>query len=359
MTDRLVVGPRVAGAALMAVSTAAGVFYIIFVSSPQWGVPAAIVLAFSSVGFLVGLLTAQRKNWADRTWPPGGRARSWSPQRARRMMLLSGAFVLVVSVTGACALVITGSGADSESARSWVLIGAFALLGVTFVVSGARPVPDAVDSSARPDDLQTVDDGWLRVDAGGSLASQGWATATIFPFQAPMLMIAFLPILLRAPLWLMATVVAGVAVIVMIAFVIARRPKRSPFVARDGSAIRRGATESPAPAITAANLFWAPWTPNATERSLTITFAGAEGFRATVALRTRGHLALSRTATTALVELVMRSSIELPRDREDPRGRFSRVLYPTHLTKSEALAVIEHPPGDGEALPVAAAPPAP
>ena len=95
-----------------------------------------------------------------------------------------------------------------------------------------------------------------------------------------------------------------------------------------------------------------PWGPDATERDLLLTLGAPGRFRATVQLRRRGRLALTQAQTALLTELVAQSSIELPHDEHDPTGRFSKSLYPNHLTRAESQAVVADPPGDGERLPI-------
>ncbi|MFE1664540.1 hypothetical protein [Microbacterium sp. P02] len=342
----------------MVVSAAIGVFAVIFLSHQLWGVLAAIGLAFSSVGFLAGLLMVQRKSWADKTWPPGGRTRTWSDRRARRMMLFYGGFILLVSVAGSVSLFWADPEEAGETTRTWVLLGTFGVLGIVFMVLGARPVRASVVSETRPDDAPSVDeDGWVRLGPDGSAAGAGWGSFSYFPlFQVPMLLFVLLPTLTRLPVWAAPAAVGILIAVIVVVVVVLRRRARSPWVSTDGTTIRHGTKEVPASQITAAHLFWAPWTPDASERSLTITFTGPNGFRSTVGLRKRGHLVLNHTETAHLLDLVRQSVIELPRDGNDPTGRFSKALYPTHLTKPEALAVIEDPPGDGEKLPVAAPP---
>lgn len=183
-----------------------------------------------------------------------------------------------------------------------------------------------------------------------SVASAGFGST---PAELPILLFPLLLILLDLDSALLLVVGAAVVVATPVMLLHLVRRGESPWVSRDGSWLRKGKRSIAANEITAASVLVAPWVPDATERSLTLVVEGPNGFRAAIGLRRRGRLVLTARGSTALATLISGSGIDLPRDKEDPRGRFSRVLYPTHLTRSDTWAIVLHPPADGEPLPIA------
>ena len=45
----------------------------------------------------------------------------------------------------------------------------------------------------------------------------------------------------------------------------------------------------------------------------------------------------------ALLRVIPLTSIELPTDRFDPTGERARRLFPDHLTRGQALHLLQHP----------------
>ncbi len=52
----------------------------------------------------------------------------------------------------------------------------------------------------------------------------------------------------------------------------------------------------------------------------------------------------------ALAQVVEASAIEMPRDKYDPKGKFSSVLFPEYATREGALELLAHPPRIGDDL---------
>lgn len=103
--------------------------------------------------------------------------------------------------------------------------------------------------------------------------------------------------------------------------------------------------------ITRAELFAdPPW--SGAHRTLILTLGDAEGARGRVVLRRKENLTLGAGDTELALLVIERSAIDLPRDKDDPRGRFSRQLYPNSLTKAEASGVVAHPPSMNDELPI-------
>ena len=53
-----------------------------------------------------------------------------------------------------------------------------------------------------------------------------------------------------------------------------------------------------------------------------------------------------------LAEALAGSSIDIPQDPYDPKGRFARSGSPFHVTKDEAIAMVRNPPLAGDPLPI-------
>ena len=74
--------------------------------------------------------------------------------------------------------------------------------------------------------------------------------------------------------------------------------------------------------------------------------------RLAIPLRRGDELTLTESKRDALLSVVGASSIEIPGDKWDPKGKFARSGSPNHVTRDEALALIANPPSPGEPLPI-------
>ncbi len=350
--------PRVVGTALVLVSTVAGALAAGSIANPAWSIGAAVLLAVASVGVAAGLLVLRRASWADDAWPAA--SADVSARQQRRALLVSGAFLLVAGAAGLVGLLLPGAAESELVTRTWWLVGGCGAVGFALVVAGVAPVPTAVATSERPsDDPAALGDSWVRL---GSPDPAGEVRELLRPLLnppyifVPVWLLSLLAVLADISPWIAGAMLAISIAALAVALAVARRRQRPPWVARDGAALRHGALDVPAAEIDAASLAVVPWQADATERSLRIVLTARGKRRGSVALRKRGRLVLTDGQTAALAALVERSSIELPRDSSDPKGRFSRSSYPLHLTKEDAVAVVREPPGDGEQLPIAAQP---
>lgn len=340
----------------MLVSTVVGALAAGSIANPTWSIGAAVLLAVASVGVAAGLLVLRRASWADDAWPAAGGQPSARQQR--RTLLILGAFLLVTGAAALVGLLLPGSGDSPLVTRTWWLVGGCVVLGIALVALGMAPTQARVASSERPvDDAAAADGAWVRLGPADRAARRSDLLEPLrgLQFHGPLLAVSLLPQLVNLGPW--AAVIVALAVVALaVTAVVAWRRDRPPWIARDGSVLRQGSVDVPAAGIDAASLSVVPWLDDATERSLRIVLTARGKRRGSVALRRRGRLALTEGQTAALAALIERSSIELPRDRSDPEGRFSRSSHPRHLTKEDALAVVREPPGDGEALPIAAQP---
>jgi hypothetical protein len=349
--------PRVVGIVVSVVGAAASVGAALFLSTPAWGVSAAIILAVATALTAFGLLLIPRESWADKTWPPGIRGPRWNSRTARRQSLAFGAFLACLGVAAAVGVVIVQPGATGGDLLRLGLLAALSLAaGVALIVVGLRPPKDSPDdANAIPrDDTQQGAD-VIRLGADGTaLTVQSVANASFNSLPTMMLFgwILFLQLYLRLDGWLLFALCGVMVTTVVAAILIARRRRSSAVVTRGGSELRVRSRSIAATEVRSALLLVSPPFTDATQRSVTVIFEAPHGFRAPVGVRHRGRRVLSAAATDALVALVESSAIELPHDKDDPRGRFSRALYPNHLTKAQIRDLLENPPADGQPLPV-------
>lgn len=347
------------GLALIVLGMVAGAIAAFSIADPRWSVAAAWLLSFATVGVAAGLLTLRRASWPDDAWPSA--SAQDSERQTRRTLLICGAFLLVACAAALLGLLLPDAAGEADATRSWWLVGSTGVIGAVLVIAGLAPIPPAVDSMERPpeDADADADAAWVRIGPPASAQRAGDVLGPLKSaqhLQVPLLLLSLLPAFFNLGTWVAAAVVAAAVAATAVMLVVRRRRSRPPWIARDGSAIRHGAVDLPTEEIDAASLSVVPWQADATERNLSMTITAAGKHRGTIALRRRGRLVLNASQTAALEALVTRSAIELPRDPSDPKGRFSRSSYPTHLTKEDALAVVREPPGDGEPLPILAQP---
>ena len=71
-----------------------------------------------------------------------------------------------------------------------------------------------------------------------------------------------------------------------------------------------------------------------------------------VLLRDKNGIVAPKSTRALLAEALASSSIEIPRDTYDPKGRFARSGSPFNVTREEAIALLlDPPPADGD-LPI-------
>ncbi len=346
------------GIALAVFGAAVAAGATLYIADPRVGVLAAIVLSFGCVGAAAGLVLARRKSWTDPSWPPDAGSKPWNARRTRRVSLLYGVFLLLISLTGTAALVGTDQPEADDAVRGSVIVGVLALVGLWLTATGARRPPEAVRSSERPT-AESIDGGeeWVRL---GPSDPRGlfwrWAPLASFnqPFLVPMVLGAFLfPLTaFRFDWWTWVLVTVGLLATVVIVSVVLHRRSRPPSISRDATRMLIGRAEVPIASVIGAMVIASRWEPDATARSLAVILTTSGKARAVIGLRDRGHLVLTEDQTTLLTAAIEQSDIRLPHDKEDPTGRFSRSLYPNYLTKNDALQMVEQPPGDGDRLQV-------
>ena len=352
--------PTVVGLALALFSAALALTAIFLIADPRIGVLAAVMLSFGCVGVAAGLVLTRRRSWVDPSWPPDMESKPWSTRRTRRVSFLYGVFLLLISVGGVVTLVGADQNETDDPVRGWVLVTVLALLGSALIVRGARREQEAVHSSDRPESGPIVDaQEWVPLGPSRTHGLFPWWALRVFsgqPLLVPMVCAFLFPVTaLRLGAWTWLFGAVGLAVAAVIVSIVVRRRSRPPCISRDATRLLVGAREVPTASITTAMVIAGPWEPDATARNLAIVLTASDHTRTVVGLRERGRLALTENQTELLMAAIERADIVLPHDKDDPRGRFSRMLYPNHLTKTEALQLVREPPGDGEALPVGSA----
>lgn len=177
------VSPRMTGLAVAGACAGAGVVSALYISNPVWGIPAAVALSFSAAGVGAGLVLTRRKDWSDRTWPPGGEPREWTTKRSRRFSLIYGMFFLALSVVGFFGLWVSAFGGGETAARGWALFAITTICGAVLTISGLRRVGPPVESTARVgEDRPEGDPEWVRLGAGsGRDTFSTWAALSASP----------------------------------------------------------------------------------------------------------------------------------------------------------------------------------
>lgn len=349
--------PRAVGIGVVCVGVAGSATAAFCIAAPAWGLIAAMALAVAATLTAYGALLIARKSWADKTWPPGGQGRPIDTRRVRLLTRVYGIFLLAMSVVAAVGILAIADASADELFRMWIIVAVIACAGAALTVMAWRSSAPAVVDDDIPNDGPRSDAAWVQLGHDGSATSVQRLTiggAVGQPLSSgPFVVMLLFPTLLHFDGWFGVVLVAiALAILVIVWLAMVLGPSgRAPLVARDGSRVRTASKTVRATEIAAAHLVATPVIADATRRSLTIVLEGPNSFRAPVGIRKHGSRVLSADAAFSLLALIEQSSIDLPRDKEDPRGRFSRVLYPAHLTRQQVAQLIEDPPGDGEPLP--------
>lgn len=320
-----------------------------------WAILAACVLTVATVGMGVGVLLMLRSSWAETTWPPTGSDLP-ADVRARRNLRNLGIILLAplpVAVAGLAWAIADGSVQWDRLLLLALLVIIYAAAGVWLLrssrVNTAAARPRASHTRRPADDGRAADsEGWRPL--GGPLEGP-FLTAAIAPSVIVLLVApAQLLLILDDVPWGIAIWVGAVIVGVAVGLVLLRR-SRMPVAAHPGTGrIRLGRKTIGWSEVTRAELFVDPPWPG-TPRTLILTLGDAKGARGRVVLRRSENLELSDDETDLALRVIDASAIELPHDKDDPRGRFSRQLYPNSLTKAEASALVARPPGMNDDLP--------
>ncbi len=346
--------PRVVGIVLMVASVAGAVAAGGFMPTPLWSIPSALALTLCTIGMGLGVLWTLRPSWSEKWWerrgsdvPPG--------LRARRAFRIAGIVLLAplpIAVAALAWVVSEGTVEWSRVLYLGLLASIYGASGVMFIrlSRGSRKISDAA-ASARPENHPPRGRGWHPL--GGPVGT------TIFGVVlAPYVLLTLAG---AGQFYLTFDDAAGgavaaiavIAVAAVVAFLLYRRFNRQAEVDVHAGLIRLGSTTIPWEEVVRAELMAQPWWTGS-PRTLILVLGDAAKARGRIVLRRREALELSSDETDVLRRIVEASRIELPRDKDDPRGRFSRQLYPNALTKEQAAALVADPPTMDEDLPVGA-----
>ncbi len=346
--------PRVVGVGLVVVSIAGAVAAGGLMPTPLWSIPSALALTLCTIGMTIGVLWTLRSSWSEKWW---ARRDTHVPAgvRARRALRNTGILMLapLPIAVGALAWMI------GEGEVEWLrvlylglLTSAYGGSGVLFIrmSRGSRGSSDAV-SSARPEQDAPAGPGWHPL--GGPIGTAMFGAA-LAPY-------ALLALAGAAQVYLTfddagegsVIAVSLIAVGAVVALLLFRRYNRQAEVDVSARTIRLGSTAVPWDAVARAELLAQPWWTGS-PRTLILVLGDDAKARGRIVLRRREALELSSDETDVIRRIVEASRIDLPRDKDDPRGRFSRQLYPNALTKEQAAALVTDPPTMDEDLPVGA-----
>jgi len=93
--------------------------------------------------------------------------------------------------------------------------------------------------------------------------------------------------------------------------------------------------------------------PSFRSRNLALIFGIRDEMRLILPLRRGEKDVVREDVRTGVIAMLEASSIVLPpTDEFDPKGKFARSAWPTHVTRIEAIALITNPPMPGEKLPI-------
>ncbi len=343
-------------AAIVVAVVALPVVVASLVSLPSGGVVSlvsALGLAAGLTGVGVALVWATRSSWEpEPAASPRAPDRAAAHRRARRLLRVQG----WVGVAGGLGILVLSYGMD-DGERATVRLGA---LGVGLLILGAVSIVIAratgrgrKEEDAAPDD-GPLPSGWILV----SRRDRG----SLLIFAVPALVAGvwgvwqFVPLVLltvrEAPTGILVALGIGVVAAVAGGVAWARRQVPDVWVDVEAGRARVGSRVVAGSELTSARLSATAMIIGGT-RSLFLILEGPEKLRVPLLLRRHGALAMTPVQRRAALALVDAAAIELPRAKEDPTGKFSRTLFPTHLDAAQARDLVAHPPRSDEDLPVA------
>ena len=194
-----------------------------------------------------------------------------------------------------------------------------------------------------------VDDEWVALGSAGWWAS---FAASPLPLALAPVFIPYLVLLVLPDLPLAQKAAAMLAVFLLawgLTLGLARTLYPAAGLNAATATIRVGRKSVPYSGITSAQLLVA--SPKA-HRALHLLLKDDYGVRVVVLVRDGKLRTLPPREADLVQDLVRRSSIAMPTSHDDPTGRFARYNFPTHVTRAEALELLEHPPAFADAIPI-------
>ncbi|MFD3444551.1 hypothetical protein ACFDTO_08130 [Microbacteriaceae bacterium 4G12] len=147
-------------------------------------------------------------------------------------------------------------------------------------------------------------------------------------------------------------ILVGLAALVLVVAVIVLLQSRHaprPFANFDRSELRLGKRTVPMSEIVWAQLY--VW-ERKRSRSVRLMFGTASKLQVGFVLVGSRGPALDEDTVRLVAEVLRRSEVAMPVDQYDPKGRFAKTNFPTHLTRDEAVEVVRTPPVLGTDLPI-------
>jgi len=132
--------------------------------------------------------------------------------------------------------------------------------------------------------------------------------------------------------------------------VVRNRIYPQPWVNLDTDELRAGRHTVALSRVDRASIPVEPATKNGV---LVLRLVAAPEARVEIILRDRRGATLDQTSTAVLAEAVRRTSVAMPTASYDPTGRFARYNFPGRISREDAVALVERPPGPGAPLPAA------
>ncbi|WP_285137280.1 hypothetical protein [Microbacterium sp. lyk4-40-TSB-66] len=277
----------------------------------------------------------------------------------RSLRVQSVVFVVFGSLVGAMSL-WTGGDPGEGGMR-------FALLGGALVVLGAGGLTVASRAGRLPSENDAAPAGTSAVAGGDDSEAAGWQLVTrrdlltVVTMAAPgaglLLLLVWqgTSLLFSTTRFMSGSAIAATVVVVIglagVAVIVFARRAPNVWINVDEERVRCGSRFASWSEVTAARLSAASIFAGGT-RSLVLTLEGADKLRIPLILRRRGHVAMTLPQRSAALALIEGARIVLPRAPEDPKGKFSRMLYPSHLDSSQARDLVARPPRSDEELPV-------
>lgn len=312
----------------------------------------ALGIAVGLTGAGLAMLWATRSSWEPEAAPsPRAPDRNAAHRRARRLLRVQG-WGGVVGGLGILMLSLGVTDAERAAVRLGALGVGLLILGIVSIVLARTTGRERREEDAASDDeplpsgcvlVSRRDRGALVIFLVPGLVAAVWGAWQVVPLMILTARDAPPGIVVLLGLSAIA-IVAGLAVWAL-------RQIPDVWIDVDTARVRVGSRVVAGSALTSARVTATAMITGGT-RSLFLILEGPEKLRVPLLLRRRGELAMNPAQRRATLALIAAAAIELPRAKEDPRGKFSRTLYPTHLDAGQARELVAHPPRSDEDLPI-------
>ena len=188
-----------------------------------------------------------------------------------------------------------------------------------------------------------------------TLSGMGWLAP--FIIVSPVLLVLLITngvnvgalFLRRLPLpWSLVLMLASVCVLFGLAVLILRLLTLPVRINAGAALIRAGRRTVPYADVVTAQLVVGA---SKKRRNLNLVLRGSRGPRIAILIRDVKGRTLTPQESALVTDLLTKSNIAMPQSTDDPSGRFARYNFPGHITKDDALNLVEHPPTFHDPLP--------